>query len=156
MTATADAIRAKTRETASITWDANTGFADDIIDISIDTSDANATAGDIRYGKTAYVQDTKITGNVVERTSSDLTASGATVTVPAGIYDSQTTKSVANGSAITPATTITKNPTISVNSSTGLITASVSGTQNITPTVSAGYISSGTAGTITVSGSATS
>lgn len=62
---------------------------------------------------------------------------------------------VANGSATTPATTITANPIISVNSS-GLITATVSGSQNITPTVSAGYVSSGTAGTVTVSGSAIS
>lgn len=59
-----------------------------------------------------------------------------------------------NGSATTPATTITANPTISVSSS-GLITASVSGSQNITPSVSAGYVSSGTAGTVSVSGSKT-
>lgn len=59
-----------------------------------------------------------------------------------------------NGSATTPATTITANPTITVSSS-GLITATASASQNITPTVSAGYISSGTAGTITVSGSKT-
>lgn len=64
------------------------------------------------------------------------------------------TGTMPTGSAKTPATTITKTPSISVNSS-GLITASVSGTQNVTPTVSAGYVSSGTAGTITVSGSAT-
>ena len=62
---------------------------------------------------------------------------------------------VPGGSAATPATTITKNPTISVDAN-GLITASVSGTENVTPTVSAGYVESGTAGTITVSGSATS
>lgn len=61
---------------------------------------------------------------------------------------------VANGSAKTPATTITANPSGSVNSS-GLVTMSVSTTQNITPTVTAGYISSGTAGTVTVSGSNT-
>lgn len=59
-----------------------------------------------------------------------------------------------NGSATTPATTITANPTITVSSS-GLITATASASQNITPTVSAGYISSGTAGTVTVSGSKT-
>lgn len=81
-----------------------------------------------------------------------LTTNGATATMSDGT--NSVSKSVAAGSAKTPATTITKNPTISVNSS-GLITTSVSGTQNITPTVSAGYVSSGTAGTITVSGSAT-
>lgn len=57
-----------------------------------------------------------------------------------------------SGSATTPATTITANPTISVSSG-GLITASVSGSQSVTPTVSAGYVSSGTAGTVSVSGS---
>lgn len=66
------------------------------------------------------------------------------------------TGTIANGSATTPATSITANPTISVNSSTGVITASVSATQSITPTVSAGYVASGTAGTVTVSGSNTS
>lgn len=89
------------------------------------------------------------------RSSSDLTVSGATVTVPAGLYSSQATKSVASGSATTPTTTITANPTISINSS-GLITASVSGSQSVTPSVSAGYVSSGTAGTVSVSGSKTS
>lgn len=59
-----------------------------------------------------------------------------------------------NGSATTPATTITANPTISV-SNTGAIIATVGKSQSVTPTVSAGYVSSGTAGTITVSGSNT-
>lgn len=61
---------------------------------------------------------------------------------------------VANGHATTPATTITANPTITISDS-GLITATASASQSVTPTVSAGYVSSGTAGTITVSGSKT-
>ena len=44
---------------------------------------------------------------------------------------------------------------ISVSSS-GLITATASGSKNITPTVSAGYITSGTAGKVAVNGSNTS
>lgn len=62
---------------------------------------------------------------------------------------------VPSGSASAPATTITANPTISV-SSTGLITASVSGSQNVTPSVSPGYVSAGTPGAVSVSGSNTS
>lgn len=92
---------------------------------------------------------------VARRDSSDLLASGPAVTAPAGYYASSASKSVASGSAATPATTITATPTISVNSSTGVITASVSASQSVTPTVSAGYVSAGTAGTITASGSDT-
>ena len=95
-------------------------------------------------------------GSAIDRRdSADLSASGATVTAPAGYYESAATKSVASGSATTPATTITANPSISVNSSTGVITATASASQSVTPTVSAGYVGSGTAGTITVSGSST-
>lgn len=66
-----------------------------------------------------------------------------------------TVNAMPSGSASTPATTITANPTISVNAS-GLITATTSASKSITPSISAGYVSSGTAGTVTVSGSNTS
>lgn len=120
-----------------------------------DTSDATLDNGSkMLSGYTAYADGTKYTGSIATKTSSNLTASGATVTAPAGYYASAASKAVASGTAKTPATTITTTPTISV-SSAGLITASVSATQSVTPTVSAGYVSSGTAGTITVSGSDT-
>lgn len=100
------------------------------------------------------ISSTYVGSGITRRSSSDLTASGATVTAPAGYYETAASKSVASGSAATPATTITANPSISVNSS-GLITATASATKSVTPTVSAGYVSSGTAGTVTVSGSNT-
>lgn len=102
----------------------------------------------------AAISSSYVGSGITRRSSSDLSASGATVTAPAGYYASAASKSVASGSATTPSTTITANPTISVSSS-GLITSSVSGSQSVTPTVSAGYVSSGTAGTVSVSGSKT-
>lgn len=100
--------------------------------------------------------DTDYVGSGIARNDSDdLTASGATITAPAGYYENDATKTIASGSAATPATTITANPSISVGND-GSITASVSATQSVTPSVTAGYVSSGTAGTITVSGSGSS
>ena len=101
------------------------------------------------------IDDDYIGSAVTQNDSTDLTASGATVTAPAGYYAVDATKSVASGSATTPATSITANPSISVNTSTGVITATTSASQSVTPTVSAGYVSSGTSGTVSVSGSNT-
>ena len=120
-----------------------------------DTSDATLDSGDKMLASyTAYADGVKYTGSIAAKSSSDLSVSGASVTAPAGYYESAATASVASGSATTPATTISTTPTITV-SNAGLITASVSGTQAVTPTVSAGYVSAGTSGTITVSGSNT-
>lgn len=123
---------------------------------AVDISGDTVTASDMLYGVTAHdASGTAVTGNIVTKTQADLSASSDTVTAPAGYYASSASKSVASGSAATPATTITTTPTISVNSSTGVITASVNASQSVTPTVSAGYVSAGTAGTITASGSDT-
>lgn len=124
-------------------------------EVWMDTTQKTVTAGTMLSGTTALKNDgTGITGNIASKSSSDLTVSGATVTAPAGYYASSASKSVASGSVTTPSTSITANPTISVDV-TGLITASVSGSKSVTPTVSAGYVSSGTAGTVSVSGSNT-
>lgn len=119
----------------------------------IDTSDANLSSGNsMLSGITAYASGIKITGSIASKTASDLTASGAVVTAPAGYYAAASSKSVAIGSASTPDTVIIADPTMSINSSTGVITAIVHKTQSISPTVTQGYVSSGIAGTITVDG----
>ena len=70
-----------------------------------DTSGATAAAGDIRSTKTAFVDGVSVTGTLAEKSATDVTATGATVTVPAGIYDAEVEKSIANGSA-TPTATV--------------------------------------------------
>ena len=93
-------------------------------------------------------------GSEVPRRDS-LSVSGATVSGAAGYYDEAVSATVDAGSATTPDTSITANPSISVGSD-GLISASVSKTQSVTPTVQEGYVTTGTAGNVTVSGSNTS
>ena len=77
------------------------------------------------------VSSTYVGSGITQRSSSDLTASGATVTVPAGYYSAQASKAVASGTEGTP--TATKG-TVSNHSVT------------VTPSVTngAGYIAGGT------------
>lgn len=124
-----------------------------LIDLTSDT----AVASNVVAGKYFHLATgERVQGSIATKTSSDLTASGATVTAPAGYYASDATKAVSNGSASTPATTITVTPGINVANSTGIITAYVSAGKNITPTVSEGYVTSGTSGMVTVTGDNTS
>lgn len=114
-----------------------------------DISDATiSSGGSMLSGVTAYGSGgTKYTGSITTKTGSDLTASGDTVTVPAGYYASQASKSVSAGSATAPATISGTSASIS----TGTNTLTLSKTVSVTPTVSAGYVSSGTAGNSSVS-----
>lgn len=89
----------------------------------------------------------------------DLTKQTSSITIPAGKKyvdaDIVLQATVKSGSVNTPATTITANPTLSTTKDANGYKMSVSKTQSITPNVStAGWISTGTAGTITVNGSA--
>lgn len=83
------------------------------------------TTGAVKVGA---ISSTYVGSGIEQRDETDLTASGATVTVPAGYYAEQETKSVA--------TTTHPSPTASVNSTTGLVTAS--------HTQGTGYVTGGT------------
>lgn len=113
-----------------------------------DTSDATLNSGaKMLDGVTAYANGTKYTGSIEAKTSSDLSASGATVTAPAGYYASSASKSVGSGSATAPATISGSSASVS----TGTNTLTLSKTVSVTPSVTAGYVSSGTAGNASVS-----
>lgn len=107
-----------------------------------DTSDATLdNGGKLLSGVTAYAGNTKYTGTIATKTASDLTASGDTVSVPAGYYASAASKAVADGSAKGPTTVSGSSATVSTGTNTLTLTKSVS----ITPVVTAGYVASGTA-----------
>ena len=105
----------------------------------VDTQDAGG--GTIRTITAVNLDD-------ITKTSSDLTASGATVTAPAGYYASDATKSVASGSVTAPSTISGSGASVSTGTNTITLTKTVSVTPNVT---AAGYISSGTAGDASVS-----
>jgi hypothetical protein len=74
------------------------------------------------------ISSTYVGSGIDRRDSTDLTKSGATISVPAGYYASNASKSVTTATQATPS--------VSVDTTTGLITA--------TSTQSAGYVSAGT------------
>lgn len=89
---------------------------------------------------------------ITTRTSSDLSALGATVTAPAGYYSSAASKSIASGSA-TPAASLSATGA-SLSTGNGTLTLTKNNVSN-TPQVTAGYIASGTAGNTNMSLTAT-
>lgn len=106
-----------------VIFDGNT-----LIDLTGDNVDPNR----MLVNTTAHdASGAPITGNIAVRYSSDMTASGDTVTAPAGYYASPASKRVASGTAGTP------------TASKGTVTNhSVSVTPSVTNT--AGYINGGT------------
>ena len=129
MTAIADAIRTKTGGTDSLTLD---GMAEAIngleIGVELPTLTNEGSASDLLSGKELIDGEGNIIrGNIATKTASDLTASGATIIVPAGYYPTQAVKSIETATQATPSIGIDDN---------GLITASA--------TQTAGYVTAGT------------
>lgn len=93
------------------------------------------------------ISSTYVGSGIDRNDSTNLTASGATVTVPAGYYQNQASKSVASGSATAPASISGSSATLS----SGTNTITLTKTCSVTPVVNAGYISGGTARNSTVS-----
>ena len=123
----ADAIRAKTETTDSLSLIEMPQMIASI-ETGSDLSMVTATASDVLSPKVIVDSEgIEQVGVIPTKTTSDLIASGATISVPAGYYASAASKSVGTATQATPS--------ISGNSS-GLITASA--------TQTAGYVSAGT------------
>ena len=113
-----------------------------------DTSDATLdSAAKLPLGTSAYANGVKYNGTAAENDSDDITVSGATVTVPAGFYSEQASKSVANGSATAPNNIVGTSAAVSTGNNTITLSKSVA----VTPEVEPGYVASGTAGNTSVS-----
>ena len=102
-----------------------------------------------------YIDGSIKTGQPVTISASEL-VSGTKAISRSGIIDvtNYAMASISEGSAKTPETIININPSISINEN-GLITININESEDITPTITEGYILSGTAGTILVNGSKT-
>lgn len=119
---------------------------------SVTPTESSQTIGGANYMMKDAVTVNAIPSNYVgsgitQRTSSDLSASGATVTAPSGYYANNATKTISSGSASAPSTISGTSASVS----TGTNTLTLSKTVSVTPTVSAGYVSSGTATNSSVS-----
>ena len=130
LTSTANAIRAKTGGTDPLTWDMDDGFE-------------TAVGGIL----------TPTDGSIPTKTSSNLTASGATVTAPAGYYAENATKTIANGTVVA---SVSSNTGGSASmAATGFTAASSSTSYYVTLSTSAGSVKAkaagGTAGYVTSS-----
>ena len=100
----------------------------------MDTTDANAVAGEILSGKTAYVNGTKITGQISSKAAATYTPTTSDQTIAAGQYLSgaQTIKGDANLTAVNIAAGVTifgvvgslSAPTISQDSTTKVLSIS--------------------------------
>lgn len=94
------------------------------------------------------ISSSYVGSGITRRSSSDMTASGATVTAPSGYYENNGTKSVASGTVTAPASISATGASVSTGTNTLTLSKTVSVTPNVT---TAGYISSGTAGNSSVS-----
>ena len=109
----------------------------------MDTSDANAAAGDMLNNKTAYVNGSKITGNIQSKAAATYTPSGSAQSIASGQYlsgaqsieavvcSNLTSANVKNGVTIKVGTATDDDSVTSVTGSLTTPTISQDGTTKI-------------------------
>lgn len=117
----------------------------------IDLTDTTTVASDVIRGKYFYGKDgVKTLGTMPDNgaTGGTISTQGGTYTIPSGYTSGGTvTANIGAGTATAPASISGTSATVSTGTNTLTLTKTVS----VTPSVTAGYISSGTAGNSSVS-----
>ena len=125
----------------------NKGYTDDVeISLARLVPNGASPVQSIKNGMltsvSAYDSDgTLVTGNIISRGAADVTVSEAVLTVPAGYYATNITKDVAAGTAKAPTSITGSSATLTAGTNTITLKKTVS----VTPVVTPGYITTGTA-----------
>ena len=125
----------------------NKGYTDDVeISLARLVPNGASPVQSIKNGMltsvSAYDSDgTLVTGNIISRGEADVTISEAVLTVPAGYYATNITKEVAAGTAKAPTSITGSSATLTAGTNTITLKKTVS----VTPVVTPGYITTGTA-----------
>ena len=94
------------------------------------------------------ISSSYVGSGVARKSSSDLTASGATVTAPSGYYESNATKTISSGTVV-PSSSISSSGGATITTETGKIVLSKT-VNNVPQVTTAGYVISGTMGDTSV------
>lgn len=119
--------------------------------ITVNGASVNVPSGYHTEDKIATVQTAQQATPAINVNGTNITASSVQLEGYVTAGTKTATATVPSGSVIVNDKAITANPTISVGND-GKITASVSASSIVSPTVSEGYVTGGISGTITVSG----
>lgn len=106
-----------------------------------ESSQVAAASGKFTLGNitVAAVSSDYIGSNIAQRSSSDITVTGPTVSVPAGYYAATASKAIAAGSMWSESW-IQPNVQMNFNSTTGVVTAAFNDSMLVSPVRSAGYL----------------
>ena len=108
----------------------------------IDVTQKTVTPSNMLSGITALKNDgTDITGSIAAKSAADLITSGSQVTVPSGMYAAAVSTAIASGSVKFFDSYIDLTPVFTLNTTTGVVSASSQKVIGSIPLVTPGYVS---------------